>query len=245
MVAHRSKLESRLRPPRRRSNGLPSLLVIDDYGLFAQSITLVLRDREFASVNALFDDLRPEHVLEVVETLRPQLVLLDVHLGPYGSGIPLIAPLRALGARVIALTARHEPHLVAEALEAGADGLIDKSNSIDQLLDALNGAARGEELLEPERRRTMLTELRHHRRREQERRRPLSSLTPREAETLASLMDGRTADDIAFARGVAPSTVRAQIKSILRKLDVKSQVAAVALAYSVGWPRHRSNQTPH
>ena len=59
---------------------------------------------------------------------------------------------------------------------------------------------------------------------------PFLILTPREQWVLAELMEGRTGDAIAKANWIALSTVRSQIKSILQKLGVNSQLAAVALA---------------
>jgi DNA-binding NarL/FixJ family response regulator len=56
-------------------------------------------------------------------------------------------------------------------------------------------------------------------------------LTDREAAVLAELAAGLTATDIARQRPVALATVRTQIAGILRKLEVPSQTAAVALTY--------------
>lgn len=64
---------------------------------------------------------------------------------------------------------------------------------------------------------------------------PFDFLTPREAEVLGDIIDGRSADDISRESGVAISTVRSQIKSILQKLGVGSQIAAVALARRSHW----------
>ncbi|MNC95206.1 Bacterial regulatory protein, luxR family [compost metagenome] len=48
-------------------------------------------------------------------------------------------------------------------------------------------------------------------------------------------MDGKQAAAIAQDSFVSLATVRTQIRSILMKLDVTSQVAAVALARQHGW----------
>jgi DNA-binding NarL/FixJ family response regulator len=61
-------------------------------------------------------------------------------------------------------------------------------------------------------------------------------LSPREQEVLLSMMRGRTARDICKQAYVSLPTVRSQIHSILSKLGVSSQLAAVALAYQSGWP---------
>jgi two-component system, NarL family, nitrate/nitrite response regulator NarL len=66
-------------------------------------------------------------------------------------------------------------------------------------------------------------------------------LTPREEEVLSALMRGAKARDICTQSFVSMPTVRSQIRSILSKLGVTSQLAAVALAYQSGWsgPRDR------
>ena len=48
-------------------------------------------------------------------------------------------------------------------------------------------------------------------------------------------MEGHNAEEIAKAGYVSISTVRSQIKAILQKLGVNSQLAAVAIARRTGW----------
>ena len=47
---------------------------------------------------------------------------------------------------------------------------------------------------------------------------------------LGALIDGLSAEEIAEAHFVALTTVRSQIRAVLQKLGVRSQLAAVALA---------------
>jgi two-component system, NarL family, nitrate/nitrite response regulator NarL len=63
----------------------------------------------------------------------------------------------------------------------------------------------------------------------------LDRLTVREREVLAHLMKGRTVREIAAVGVVSEATVRTQVKSILAKLEVTSQLAAVGLAHQVAW----------
>ena len=65
---------------------------------------------------------------------------------------------------------------------------------------------------------------------------PLDWLTDRERVVLIHLMDGLSAEQIAELEFVGVCTVRSQIRSILQKLHVKSQLAAVAYAYRALWP---------
>ena len=60
-------------------------------------------------------------------------------------------------------------------------------------------------------------------------------LTHREREVLGALVDGHGVHDIAASDVVSEATVRTQVKSILAKLEVSSQLAAVGLAHRMGW----------
>lgn len=60
-------------------------------------------------------------------------------------------------------------------------------------------------------------------------------LSRRERQVLSALMRGDSARDISRESYVSVPTVRSQIRSILIKLGVSSQLAAVALAYRTGW----------
>jgi DNA-binding NarL/FixJ family response regulator len=60
-------------------------------------------------------------------------------------------------------------------------------------------------------------------------------LTRRERQVLSALMRGETARDISRQSFVSLPTVRSQIRSILTKLGVSSQLGAVVLAYRSGW----------
>lgn len=52
---------------------------------------------------------------------------------------------------------------------------------------------------------------------------------------LASLVDGLSAEEIAEEHFVALTTIRSQIRGILQKLGVRSQLAAVAMANRACW----------
>jgi DNA-binding NarL/FixJ family response regulator len=60
-------------------------------------------------------------------------------------------------------------------------------------------------------------------------------LTAREREVLAGLLDGLRPSDIAERHFVSVTTVRNQVQSILTKLNVSSQLEAVAAAHRTGW----------
>ena len=170
-------------------------------------------------------------VLAHAERVRPQFVLMDIRLGrDIGSGMDLIAPLADLGAQVLMLTAERRRTVLAECLEAGAIGWIAKGASLTELDWTLGRALSGGSVIGETSRASLLDELRREREMRRQTQNLFEELSQRELLVLASLVDGLSADEIAQEHFVAVTTVRSQIRSVLQKLNVRSQLAAVAIA---------------
>lgn len=217
-----------------------TVMIVEDHELMAQGLSLSLRAEGFT-----VEVVRPptaDAVLETAARLRPALVLLDLDLGEGTTGLPLIAPLREGGARVVMLTGVTDPVRLAECVEAGAVGLAGKTDSFDTVLDKVLRVLGGESVLSSAERDTLLDELRRVRVDRRERLEPFERLTRREREVLAALMEGRSASWIAEASFVSVATIRSQINSVLQKLGVSSQLAATALARKAGWTPDESEQ---
>lgn len=212
----------------------PRVLIVEDHELLAHSLSLALRLEGF-SVD-IAQGPRMEDVIAHAQAFAPDLVLLDFQLGgELGLGRDLVAPLRALGTRIVMMSGTMTRRHLAECLEAGCEGMVDKAQSFDELLAAVIAAGRGDDLLSPAERTELLVSLRMERTTEAARRRILERLTPRECHVLEALMQGLSAERIAAEAFVSPTTVRSQIRSILQKLGCSSQLAAVALARELGW----------
>ena len=210
------------------------LLIVEDHELLAQSLGAALRD-EGMDVH-MASGPTAQDILDAFNEIEPELVLLDLNLGDgIGSGVPLIGPLSNGNSNVVMLTGSTDPVQLATAVEAGAVGVLNKSMSFDALLAAVREATQEGTLLTAHQRSELLDVLRRSRHERDRRLRPFQALTPREGQVLAGLMAGKAAETIANESFVSLATVRSQIRSILAKLDVNSQLAAVALARSAGW----------
>jgi two-component system, NarL family, nitrate/nitrite response regulator NarL len=214
------------------------VLVVDDHAVMGHALAMALRLQGFEAATALPPDrLADDDVLAAAADAGEGLVvLLDLHLGDHRLATPMIPPLRELGARVLVLTAERDPRLLGECLEAGADGVFDKGQPFDQLADTLHDAVRGATVMSLGAREDLLDGLRSARAADRRRLAPFEALTAKERSVLLGLLEGHSAEEIARARVVALSTVRSHVKSLLRKLGVNSQLAAVALAREAGWP---------
>lgn len=214
-----------------------SILIVEDHDLLAQSLELALRGDGFEA--ELADDLTADGILEIADRMRPSVVLLDLDLGSaVGSSLPLIPALHALGACVVMVTGTENRARLGECIEAGAIGIVPKSAGFDDLLGAIRDACEMRTLLSKPERDELLDEMRRQHAADRERDERFARLTGREQEVLAALCDGKTADMIASEAFVSVATVRTQIRALLQKLGVKSQIAAVAIARRAGWEPH-------
>jgi len=64
---------------------------------------------------------------------------------------------------------------------------------------------------------------------------PLSSLTPRERQVLALLIEGQSNKAIADRLGLKPITAAFHVRGIFRKLNVANRTEAVITAIKLGW----------
>jgi two-component system, NarL family, nitrate/nitrite response regulator NarL len=214
--------------------GRQRVLIVDDQRLLADSLCLALRREGLEAEVAPVAD--RDDLLGLMRTDPPALVLLDLDLGgALGDGADLVAPCVAAGARVLVLTGTTNPMWIAGALEQGACAAIDKTIPFDELLQVVLSAARGGTVLCPAERERALHQLRSHRVSRERALAPFQRLTPREQQVLRALSSGLTVPRIAQSWVVSEATVRSQVHAVLRKLDVRSQLEAVAAATRVGW----------
>lgn len=218
---------------------LPRVAVVERFRLVADTLDLVLSsccDTIPVPVQSLYST---EEVRRAVRRRRPDAAVVGMRLGGSIDPLTLVADLVADGCAVVALA----DHGVARTRLrwAGATVLCPDAG-VDRVRSAILRATAARSgppptpsspapalatvpvssaAPVPDPRRVLL--------------RRLDSLSRREVDVLALLVRGRTSADVARAHVVSELTVRTQVKSILRKLGVETQLAAVAVALRAGW----------
>jgi DNA-binding NarL/FixJ family response regulator len=212
-----------------------TVLIVEDHAVLAQGLAIVLQ--QLGHTVVMTDGARgSEAIEEQAAALSPEVVLLDLHLeGTVGDTVALIGPLRTSGAEVIVLTGDDNPAHLGACVEAGASAIAAKTQPLEEIIETVQRAARHEVVLSPGYRQQLLDALHDDRAQERERLAPFDTLSAREQEVLGALTKGMSADAAADAFYVSVATVRSQIRSILQKLGVASQLQAVALARQAGW----------
>ncbi|MGY1616821.1 LuxR C-terminal-related transcriptional regulator [Geodermatophilus sp. SYSU D00691] len=214
------------------------VLLVDDHALFAQAVQIGLRATGFAAQRVA--PRSSEQVVADIAAAAPTTVLLDLRLGADEDGAPidgldLVEPLTGLGCRVVVVTGETGDATWGTAVERGAATVLPKDTDLDRLVAVVAAVAAGEQVLDDGRRQDLLAAARRARSEEAARLSPFAQLSRREDEVLHALADGLSAAAIAAAAFVSEATVRTQIRAILTKLGVSSQLQAVALARRAGW----------
>lgn len=212
------------------------VLVIDDHALFAESLELALNlegyDVECLPVGETGG---AQAVLAGVARIRPRIVLLDLDLGGVGDGVRLITPMVKAGIQVVVVTASTDRARWGECLRYGARKVLSKSQQLNEILATVRRINQGFPVMDREERDSLIGYWHEQGVERVARQQRLALLTPREEMVLGELMRGRTVREISASSFVAEATVRTQVKAILAKLEVSSQLAAVGLANSAGW----------
>jgi DNA-binding NarL/FixJ family response regulator len=214
------------------------VLLVDDHALFAQAVEIGLRAAGIEAQRVV-----PRSAAQIVAAAVEAgavTVLLDLGLGTGEDGEPLdglvlVGPLRAQGCRVVVMTGETGDATWGTAVEQGAVTVLPKDTELPALVDVLAAVAAGEQVLDEGRRQDLLAAARRARSEAVARLSPFAQLSRREDEVLRALADGQSAAAIAATAYVSEATVRTQIRAILTKLGVSSQLQAVALARRARW----------
>lgn len=209
------------------------IIIIDERTLLAESLARALETRRM-SVRVL-TRANIEQVTRETTAFAPDAVLV----GDHPARVELITRLADLHTTSVVLVDGDDRIATAECVFVGASGVIEMGSGFESLAAQLGHAVAGNRVLPVDVERDLISDLLDHRRRSSDDHTPFERLTRREGQILGELMRGASASDIAATAYLSIATVRSHIQQILRKLDVRSQTSAVALAYRSGW------QPPH
>ncbi len=207
------------------------VLLVDDHRALADALSRLLAtepgiDVVGSAYSAAEARARLRHPVDVV--------LMDYVL-PDGTGAELARASKARWprAQVIMLTAYDDDETVLESIQAGADGFLAKTASIDEILAAVRAAHAGETLLPPSVIAKIAMRVRVTREHGSDVA-PVEPMTTRELEILRLLSAGRTTKEICTELSIAPNTLRTHVQNITAKLHVHSKLEAVVAALKLG-----------
>jgi DNA-binding NarL/FixJ family response regulator len=205
-------------------SGGPRVLIVDDHQLFRSGVRSELE----GLVDIAGDAATVGDAVREIESIRPDVVLLDVHM-PDGGGVEVIRRAAAGGdpPRFLALSVSDAAEDVIAVIRAGARGYVTKSISGPELADAVRRVHDGDAVFSPKLAGFVLDAFAgappaaaaappdHDA--------ELDQLTPREREVLRHLARGYMYKEIALRLGISAKTVEAHVSAVLRKLQLSNR----------------------
>jgi DNA-binding NarL/FixJ family response regulator len=194
------------------------ILLIDDHPVVRAGLRAVLETESDLEVVGEADT--GMRAISLAHKLRPDVVLTDLLL-PDVDGVKVTQRIRGElpETQVVMLTSVDEENSsVVRAVQAGAIGYVLKSADIGELVQTIRSAAEGQVHLSARATARLVHEMRSPKNH--------VPLTDREREVLRGLAIGRTNKEIARSLGIALTTVKSHVRSILDKLGVDSRTQA-------------------
>jgi DNA-binding NarL/FixJ family response regulator len=206
------------------------IVLADDHALVRAGIRSVCESGDGLTVVAEAAD--GAHVLELVRTHHPDLVLMDITMKTL-NGLEATRQIRRElpGVRVIILSMHASEDYVQQALKAGAAGYLLKDAAVSQLATAIGAVMRGEIYLSPQISRLVVQSYMQHAGTVTS---PLDLLTPRQREILELIASGHTTKDIGFRLGLSVKTAETHRAQIMERLNIHDVPGLVRLAIRTG-----------
>ena len=202
------------------------ILIADDHAVVRSGLRALLeRDPDLEFVGEAGDG---AETLRQVETLQPDLVLLDITMPPV-SGIETAKQLKETHPEllVLFLTMHEDEALLHEALRAGGAGYVIKRAEEAEILQAIHAVSEGDLYVHSSMTRALLHQSVTS---EQRRGGPVEPLTPRELDVLRLLVRGNTNRQAAEVLGLSVRTVENHRANLMGKLGISSRVELVSYA---------------
>jgi DNA-binding NarL/FixJ family response regulator len=199
------------------------LVVIDDHEALRGGLEVLLSQAGHDVIGTAGNMAAGKDLLDLGDI---DVAVIDIKL-PDGSGIDLTRALLAEHPElaIVLYTGDADAELLYEGLDSGARGYALKAGSMDELLTAIATVADGGSYVDPRLDRILLSPRATER---------VPQLSPREREIIALMAEGNTADEIGSQVSVSVETVRTHVRNVIRKLQARNRVHAIAIALERG-----------
>ena len=206
------------------------VLLVDDHPIVRQGLALLI-DRE-ADLSVCGEADGAHSAFHAIETLRPDIVVLDISLnGP--DGLEVLKELRVkTGILPVLILSMHDESIYAErAMRAGANGYIMKQEATEKVLVAIRRILQGDVYLSDRLTTTMLQQ--YVRGGAATKSSPLLNLTDRELEVFRLIGEGHGTRQIADELHLSVKTIESYQAHIKEKLALRN--ARELVQHAIEW----------
>ena len=209
---------------------MTSVLIVDDHSIFRSGLRADLDH----ALEVLGEAATVDEAVTLIESLRPEVVLLDVHLpgGAGGGGAEVIRRSAALleGTRFLALSVSDSAEDVVGVIRAGARGYITKGSSGAEVSAAVLAVAGGDAVFSPRLAGFVLDAFGAVAGEQAETSEELDRLSAREREVMRLIARGYAYKEVASDLFISIKTVESHVSAVLRKLQLSSRHELTAWA---------------
>jgi len=209
---------------------MTSVLIVDDHSIFRSGLRADLDD----SLTVLGEAATVDEAVTLIEALRPEVVLLDVHLpgGAGGGGAEVLRRSAALleSVRFLALSVSDSAEDVVGVIRAGARGYITKGSSGAEVSSAVHAVAGGDAVFSPRLAGFVLDAFGAIAGEQAETSEELDRLSAREREVMRLIARGYAYKEVASELFISIKTVESHVSAVLRKLQLSSRHELTAWA---------------
>jgi DNA-binding NarL/FixJ family response regulator len=207
------------------------LVVVDDHMVFREGLRALLGRVE--DIEIVGEAATTQEAIEVTEAVRPDVVLMDLHLPGDGGEVATTTILASHSeVAVLVLTMHSDDAHLRHALHAGARGYLLKDADPDAIIRAIVAVNEGQAIFDPGIAARVIAATGTP-----AAERPFPVLTEREYEILDRLARGLPNNAISARMGISIKTVQNNVSTILLKLGAADRAQAVALARDAGMGR--------
>ncbi len=204
------------------------ILLVDDHDIVRLGLMTLLNDQP--DMEVIGEASTAGEAVKATEKLQPDVVLMDIRL-PGEGGIEATRQVTARfpKSKVVMLTSFADDELVVSAIKAGAVGYVLKQVGNEELIRAIQAAARGEALLDPSTTARLLSRVRETERKADED--AFRDLSGREMDVLIHLAKGKTNAEIGGLLNLSEKTVGNYVSNMFEKLHMNNRIELAAYAY--------------
>ena len=197
------------------------VVVVDDHSMFRTGVKAELA----GAVDIVGEAADVAEAVQVVQRLRPDVVLLDVHL-PGGGGVEVLRTVHesAPEIRFLALSVSDASEDVVGVIRAGARGYVTKTLTGPELVEAITRVAAGDAVFSPRLAGFVLDAFAGQPGEAPSSGDPdLDQLSPREREVLRLIARGYTYREAARELVLSVKTIETHVSNVLRKLQLSNR----------------------
>ena len=208
------------------------ILIADDFVYLREDLTELINNQEDMEVVGEAES--GSEIIELAEKTDYDIILMDIEMEQTNAGILATEKIRDKNpdACIIFLTAHETKEMIVTAMGAGAVDYVVKGVEDEALLMHIRNAYEGNPVMQSRVRDTVMQEYARLQRSERSLLffiNCISNLTGAERELVKLLLQGSKVSEIADIRKVENSTVKTQIKSLLRKFGCSRGKEVVSL----------------